>query len=437
MQSNLLPDVEKKLKKIGHADIVVGIPSFNNASTIGHVMRAARLGLTKYFPKFKSIIVNSDCGSTDGTGEAVKNSNGYSNLNTILINEKYHPSSKKLCKPAEIITTYDGIPGKGMAFKTIFTIARKLKAKACVTIDSDLRSINPEWIQLLAGPIIYRGYDLVLPEYYRHKYDGTITNSIIYPMIRALYGLRIRQPIGGDTAISKKLIDYCIDQDWFEEVCQYGIDIFITTSALANKMKVCQSFLGTKIHDSKDPKFSLGPMFRQVIATLFILMTKHKNRWLKITSSKPATTFGFWAEAAPSETKITVPALIDSFKKGVKKHIDFWASFIDKGNLTEIKKISKLPQKYFYIPDSTWVRIVYDFASFSYKILAQNPSDDEKSLLNQAIASMTDLYFGWVASYAIKTETLGIYEAEKQIEELAIEYEKQKPYLIKKCGLNK
>ena len=49
------------------ADLVVGIPSFNNARTIGHVARAASAGLAKYFPGRQAVLVNSDGGSTDGT----------------------------------------------------------------------------------------------------------------------------------------------------------------------------------------------------------------------------------------------------------------------------------------------------------------------------------------------------------------------------------
>jgi len=442
MKSEIPKDLEKKIKKIGHADILIGIPSYNNATTIGHVMRAVRLGLAKYFPKHKSIIVNSDCGSTDGTSEAIKHSNGYTELNTILINSQVHPSMKKLCKPAEIITTYEGIPGKGMALRTIFLIAQTLKVKACVLIDSDLRSITPEWIQLLAGPALYRAYDLVLPNYYRHKYDGTITNSIIYPMTRVLYGFRVRQPIGGDIGISKKLVDTCLKKEWDHDVCQYGIDVFITISALANRLKVCQSFLGTKIHDSKDPKFSLGPMFRQVMATFFALMVEYKVRWSKINSSKPVTTFGFWAEAAPSETKITVPTLIDSFKKGVKKHKSFWSTFVAEDNMVELEKIAKLSEKYFYIPDRVWVKLIYDFAVFVCQKMSpskgknESKQEEDKSLLDTAIASMTDLYFGWVASYVKKTENIDVYQAERQIEDLCQEYEKLKPYLVKKYDIN-
>jgi len=435
---NKLPSyVEKQLAKIKKADILISVPSFNNASTIGHVMRAVRLGVAKYFPKHKAIILNSDCGSTDGTREAVRQSNGYSELNTILINSRYHPVFKEFHPPPEIIATYEGVPGKGAAFRIIFEIAQKLKAKACATVDADLRSITPEWVQLLVGPVIYQKFDLVLPHYYRHKYDATITNSIIYPLTRTLFGIRVRQPIGGDIGLSKKLIDYCLKEEWNQDIYQYGIDIFITITALANHFNVCQSFLGTKIHDSKDPKFTLGPMFRQVIGTFFRLIAFYKKHWERTQLSRTPTTFGFLAEAAPAETKITIPALIDSFKKGVTKHASFWASFMDAVNLSEIKRIARLPEKYFYIPDRVWVKAIYDFVAFTYSFF-QKPllTDEEQSILDKTIGSLTDLYFGWVASYARQTQDFTIPEAERRIEELCAEYEKLKPYLIKKINQN-
>jgi len=70
-----------------------------------------------------------------------------------------------------------------------------VEVDVCVVVDSDLRSITPEWVELLAGPILIKGYDYVAPHYLRHKYDGTITNSVVYPLTRALYGKRVRQPL--------------------------------------------------------------------------------------------------------------------------------------------------------------------------------------------------------------------------------------------------
>ncbi len=48
-------------------------------------------------------------------------------------------------------------------------------------------------------------YTHIAPYYHRHKYDGTITNGIIYPMTRTLYGKSVRQPIGGEFGFSGRL----------------------------------------------------------------------------------------------------------------------------------------------------------------------------------------------------------------------------------------
>ncbi|MGB2763618.1 MAG: glycosyltransferase family A protein, partial [Candidatus Aminicenantaceae bacterium] len=88
----LTPKTVEQLDKIKKVDILVGIPSYNNENTISHVLKAVRLGLTKYFPKFRSIIVNSDCGSTDNTRKIVRNgTDDYKGLDTILIAHEMHP----------------------------------------------------------------------------------------------------------------------------------------------------------------------------------------------------------------------------------------------------------------------------------------------------------------------------------------------------------
>ena len=230
----------------GKADIVIGIPSFNNSRSIGHVVRAAHAGLAKYFPQFNGVIVNSDGGSTDGTRDAVLSAR-VEDLHLLLLDTPLK-AVHRLSLP------YHGIPGKGSAFRLIFQIAERTGAKACAVVDSDLRSITPEWIDLLVRPVLLGGYDFVAPYYHRHKYDGTITNSIVYPLTRAMYGKRIRQPIGGDFGVSPQLLRrYLARDDWETDVGRFGIDIWMTTIAVAEGFRVCQSFLGAKLHDAKDP----------------------------------------------------------------------------------------------------------------------------------------------------------------------------------------
>ena len=138
--------------------------------------------------------------------------------------------TNKLRASALTYPEIDGVGGKGAALRTIFEIAAALDVQALVVVDSDLRSIVPEWIELLAGPILKGGYDFVTPLYARYKYDGTITNTVTYPLTRALYGHRIRQPIGGDFGVSGDLVrHYLAADDWTDDVSKFGIDIWMTT----------------------------------------------------------------------------------------------------------------------------------------------------------------------------------------------------------------
>jgi len=93
-------------------------------------------------------------------------------------------------------------------------------------------------------------------------------------LTRALFGKRIRQPIGGDFAISKDVAKFYVEQDvWDTDVAHFGIDIWMTINAITQGFRICQTNLGTKIHDAKDPGQHLGPMFRQVLSALFTLMS--------------------------------------------------------------------------------------------------------------------------------------------------------------------
>ena len=176
-----------------------GIPSFGNAETIGYVVRATTAGMVQYFPELKPILVNSDGGSPDDTPRVAVSTESPDYLEKVILVSPKH-------KLQRISFTYQGISGKGTAVRALFEVARELKVKAMVMVDSDLRSIVPEWVELLAGPILKGGYDYVAPLYARYKYDGTITNNISYPLTRALYGARIRQPIGGDFGVSGDLV---------------------------------------------------------------------------------------------------------------------------------------------------------------------------------------------------------------------------------------
>lgn len=398
----------------GPADIVVGIASYNNARTIGHVVKAVDLGLTKYFPQEKSVIVNSDGGSTDGTSELV--------LNSMLDHRAaflYH----HLYPVHRISMPYHGIPGKGSALKAIFQQAADLGAKACCVVDADLKSITPEWIELLVTPVLRHGFDFVAPLYSRHKYDGTITNSIVYPLTRALYGKRIRQPIGGDFGFSGRMAEFYLSQNvWDSDIARFGIDIWMTTEAVAGGFNICQSYLGAKIHDPKDPGADLRDMFVQVIGSLMSLTEKHYEQWNTASGSVDIPTLGFRYSVGVVPIPIKMEGMLKSFALAVENLSDVWSSFISKDILGAISRISTERLSDFRFPNEVWVRIVYDFLG-AYHHRKLSPDHLLKSLL--------PLYYGKTASFFMEVADMTEEEAETAIEMLCLEYENQKEYLIR------
>src|SRR6516225_6682146 len=135
MVNALLPaEAHRAIDAIRHADIVIGIPSYNNARTIRHVVRAAYAGLAKYFPQLTAVVINSDGGSSDGTRDAVLCAH-VEDSHLMLV-------STPLVAAHRLSFPYHGVPGKGSAFRLVFRMAGKLQAKACAVVDSDLRSIT-------------------------------------------------------------------------------------------------------------------------------------------------------------------------------------------------------------------------------------------------------------------------------------------------------
>ena len=407
-------EIRTFLDQVGSADIVVGIPSFNNARTIGHVVRAVQAGLAKYFPDKKSVLVNSDGGSKDETLDVVRNTS-IENFASILLHHRVEPLFK-------IATPYSGIPGKGSAFRTIFEVAGALDAKACVVVDSDLRSITPEWVELLVKPVLAGGFDYVAPLYHRHKYDGTITNSIVYPLTRALYGKRVRQPIGGDFGFSGRLAKFYLTKDvWETDVARFGIDIWMTTTALANQFKVTQSFLGAKIHDAKDPGSDLSAMLYQVVGATFELMETYSEVWKPVRGSEPMSAFGFEYSVGLEPVNVNIPRMLTLFREGLNNLGALWSGILGNGDLKEVERLGTLGDREFRFPLTLWTRVIYDYALAYHK---------KKLPVEHLIKSLTPLYLGKTASFILEVEQLGQHEAEAEIEKLCQAFESSKEYLV-------
>lgn len=401
-ETSALPaDMRDALRTQERADLVVGIPSFRNAATIGHVTEAAAEGLRRNFPDMRAVIVNADGGSEDGTPDRVRAS-------------------------ADGVPTvtgrYQGKSGKGSAFRAIFEAVSLLGARACAVVDSDLRSITPEWIARLIGPVVRGEADYVTPLYARHKHDGTITNTIAYPLTRALYGARVRQPIGGEFGFSSDLARvYLAEPVWDSDVARFGIDIFMTTTALARGVRVAQAFLGAKIHDPKDPGADLGPMFTQVVGTLLTLARKNEDIWRPVTGSREVPVIGEVSSVEPEVVNANVRVLVEKFRAGAIEQEQAWNEILSASTREVVRKAAETGNAS-AIGGRLWAKAVYEI------VAAIKKRDDTETLAR----TLLPLYFGRVAALIGEVQGLDQAGAERVVEQQATAFEQTKPYLLER-----
>ena len=261
------------------------------------------------------------------------------------------------------------------------------------------------------------------PVYARYKYDGTITNNIVYNLTRALYGKRIRQPIGGDFAFSRQLAQHYLEQPvWETDIARFGIDIWMTLTAIVKGFPLCQVKLGAKVHDAKNPAAALGPMFRQVCGTLFAQLEQHANIWMKIEGSQPIPVFGMDKLLEPEPIPINQPRMVQDFKEGLCLFGESYRMLFSDDVFSALKQAGRLSAATFEFSPEIWVKLLYEvIAEYHYFPLYR------RRLLNL----LTPLYLGRVASFITQTRSMTFTEAEVEIKALAQLCEKQKSYLLK------
>ena len=237
-------------------DIIVGVPTYNEADSIANTVRKIDKGLAKYFPKYSALIVNVDSKSTDGTNRTFISTQTETAKVSLTDNKEPH--------------------GKGANIFSLLKLSKKLGAKYIATIDADIATITERWPKLLLDPIIKEETDFVAPIYTRNRYEGNTTNHFCFPLLYAWFGQRLSQPIGGDFALNSRFAEYILNREKPKNSYFYGIDIFLSTHAVGANFKIKEVYLGRKIHKSSFDK--IIPMFQQVAATMIFVLPQYKDQ---------------------------------------------------------------------------------------------------------------------------------------------------------------
>lgn len=230
--------------------ISVVLPALNEAATVGSVIDT----ITPLLGGLVDELIVLDSGSTDQTAARAR------------------AAGARVVRREEALPEVPPQPGKGEA------LWRSLAATTgdiVVFIDSDLIDPDPMFVPRLVGPLLTSGGIHLVRGFYRRPLKvgdgedanggGRVTELVARPLLAALrpeLGY-VLQPLGGEYAGTRELLTSV------PFAPGYGVEIgiLIDTYDRLGLGAIAQVNLGVRTHRNR-PLSELGPMSRQIIATL-------------------------------------------------------------------------------------------------------------------------------------------------------------------------
>jgi hypothetical protein len=413
-QAALPQPLDESARPVRTPDIIVVVQTFNNARTIEQLMKGVVAGLRQYFPGSPGLIVNCDGGSQDGTPSMIEGLAGDCPV---------HIMDGAPLGAYPTLTTESGMHGGDRGLKDLCAIAEQMPATAYLILDGNLRSLTPEWMDLLGRPVQERGADFVIPLYQRHRYDGTLAHNLLSPLLRALYGKRIRYPSGGARALSgpfAKEVLARLDRDQAMQGC--GLDCTLATLALTGDGQIWHAYLGAKAQDGPFGAADLATVLSQAVGCVFHSMEEYESRWEAVKDSVEIPLYGK-AEQARASEPVQVVRMVGGFKQGLRDLLPLWDLILPPETLDQILPLGMLDPDEFRFPVELWVQVVYDFA------LAYH---DQVLHRDHLLRSLTPLYLGRTASFVLETKDGAPSDVETAVESIGEAFERMKPYLLER-----
>ena len=412
-ESILSDDFIRQLIDVGEVDILVGVPTHNDAKTVAPAMRAIQEGIVKTFPRERAVILNADGGSNDGTPDVIMGAS---------IDDLHRSFNGYTLRTLHAISTrYGNSPSSAAALRTILAAAELLRAKACTVICPESANIEAEGVANLLRPIYRDHFDFVAPIYRRHKFEGILLTNLLYPMTRALFGQRVREPYASEFAFSGRLASQFLNRhQWSEESKDYDPELELTVTALSDGCRICQTFLGTRSPTKRQSRDLVDAM-RQTVGVLFSSLDATFSIWSGKTASQPVPTNGPEFELSVDPLRINRKQLKEMFSAGVLELESVLKSILSSATLSELQQLAKADEDEFRFHPELWVKTVYEFAASYHNAVMSR---------DHIVQALVPLYRGRMFTFLVENRTASAAEVGNYIESLCLEFERLKPYLL-------
>lgn len=415
-ESLISDELLRRLMAVGQVDILVGIPTLNNAATVGQVVRAVHTSFASHFRRDRTFLLNCDGGSDDGTPEIVREAS--------LKEEETLISKSALRTIHRVSAPYHGLPGKGSALQTLFAVAELVQARAIGVFDPDVTSLTPDWIERVVGPVWQGQADFVAPAFARHPRDGLLVTQVVRPLFRAAYGHRVREPLAAEFGCSGGFAARCLgDPVWNQPLARYGIDLWLTGTALSGGFRCAEAPLGPRLVSPSASRPALPEVFRQVVSALFECLELHESYWLGRSGSEPLPVLGGDGGAEPEPQPANPAPLLESFRSGMRHLAGLLPTFLETETVAALEASAEADATAFRLPDAVWARVLWEAAAAHHRGVIHR---------DHVVRALVPLYLGRAASFLIENAGSDANQTAERLESLCHGLEDAKPELIRR-----
>jgi len=348
-----LPDsLLRQLIAVGQVDVIVGLPTLNNAATITDVVRAVHVSFTRDFPRLRTVMFNSDGGSTDGTPDLI----GEARFTEADRVQTSHP----LRTLHRVLAPYHGLPGKHTALRTIFAAAELTQAKAIIVIDPAGPSNTPERVTELIAPVARGDVEFLAPRYRRHPRDGVLITQLVRPLVRALYAVGLDEPLGAEFSCSGRFASHCLEQDiWDHESARFAIDLWLRTEAAAERFPLGQ--IWRPMTAPAGSRATLRDVVHQVVLAVIESLRAHESFWRNANAISELRSWGTDPGVIPDITSWDFQALADQARRDIVEITPLLEDVLEPGLFVRVMDNTNGAGP--RLDDELWVRTVYGFAT--------------------------------------------------------------------------
>jgi len=386
----------ERARQIGHADIVVGIPFYNEADTLPHVLRTAIKGLRKYYPDAKCVLV------------AAGSPMGEDALRSVLA----MPIGEDMGLIAFILSD-KLLNGKGWSIRAIFEVADRLGADLAL-LEADLKSrhgknglegFSPEWVRLLLEPIRNDQFDMVISRFHRHHLEAPVS-FLTYPLFSSLYHCPIRRLTGGQWGMAHDLFaKYRANtrQAWYNQISGYGVDAWLVAVAITNEARICEANMGVKVRQRSRAKAEL--VLRQVVQALFDQILDDRRWWGQfktadaLLSGKSLPSFGLNKGHESEPGDLGLDRSVAKFRDGWSKFHHLYEQLLPEDTFRELNRLAVDDFDGLAFSSKSWAQAVYSMI-LAYAFNKNFARDD-------IVSSVIPLYRGFEAGYLQHLQVLG------------------------------